>query len=203
MKRAIHLAVLLTAFYTIHAQPVNNELSNAGQRNDTDTLTVQSIMTPQMLAEIMNVVGLQQTFELKEAKVMNIEATVSHGKRYISYNPSFISWITQVTKSKWAAVALLAHEVGHHLNGHTLKKGGSKPELELEADEFAGFVLCKMGATLEQAQEVMKYIARPESSSTHPGRAPRMLAIQNGWDRAESSGNVAATKKENTHGVSP
>jgi len=203
MKRAILLAVLFTAFHTSHAQPVNRELENDAPKIDNDTISVQSLMTPRMLAEIMNVVGLQQTFELKEGKVMNIEATVSHGKRYIYYNPSFMSWITQVTRSKWAAIALLAHEVGHHLNGHTLKKGGSKPELELEADEFAGFVLRKMGASLEQAQEVMKYIARPETSSTHPGRASRMLAIQNGWDRAESSGNIAVSKTENPHGVTP
>ena len=38
-------------------------------------------------------------------------------------------------------MTLLAHEVGHHLNGHTIHRGGSTPELELEADEFAGFIL--------------------------------------------------------------
>ena len=203
MKRAILLAVLFTAFHTIHAQPLNNNLANSVQRNDGDTLSVQSVMTPQMLAEIMNVVGLQQTFELKEAKVMNIEASVSHGKRYISYNPGFISWITKATGSRWAAIALLAHEVGHHLNGHTLKRGGSKPELELEADEFAGFVLHKMGASLEQAQKVMNYIAKPEMSSTHPGRASRMLAIQNGWDRAESSATAAISKDKSSQGATP
>ena len=34
---------------------------------------------------------------------------------------------------------------------HTLERGGSRPEIELEADEFSGFVLRKMGATLPQA----------------------------------------------------
>ena len=202
MKRATLLAVLFTAFHTIHAQPVNNDPVSAIQ-TDNDTISVQSVMTPQILAEIMTAVGLQQNFELKEAKVMNIEASVSHGKRYIYYNPSFISWITKVTRSKWAAIALLAHEVGHHLNGHTLKRGGSKPGLELEADEFAGFVLCKMGASLEQAQEVMKYIAKPETSPTHPGRASRMMAIQNGWDKAESSMTAAISKNGSSHGATP
>lgn len=142
----------------------------------------------EMLTEIMNVIGLSPNFELKEAKVDNIEASISHRKRYILYNPSFINWINEVTNDKWAAMALLAHEVGHHLNGHTIRKTGSTPILELEADEFAGFVLYKLGATLSQAQEVMKYIAKPKESSTHPGRISRMQAIENGWNKAANAG---------------
>jgi len=84
----------------------------------------------------------------------------------------------------FAEAYVIAHEVGHHLNGHTIRKGGSTPRLELEADEFAGFVLYKLGASLEQAQEVMKYIATAKASSTHPSRASRMLAIEHGWDKA-------------------
>ncbi len=146
----------------------------------------------EMLSQIMNVIGLTPNFELKEAKVDNIEASISHRKRYILYNPSFINWINDVTKDKWAALALLAHEVGHHLNGHTIRKTGSTPILELEADEFAGFVLYKLGATLSQAQEVMKYIARPKESATHPGRISRMQAIENGWNKAS---NTATAKR--------
>ncbi|MBC7874063.1 MAG: hypothetical protein H7Y01_08705 [Ferruginibacter sp.] len=143
----------------------------------------------------MNVIGLQPNFELKKAKVANIEASIWHRKRYILYNPSFITWINKVTKDKWAAIALLAHEVGHHLNGHTIKKTGSTPTLELEADEFAGFVLQKLGASLDQAQDVMNYIARTEASKTHPARISRMLAIQNGWNKAANAEPIIATVK--------
>ena len=90
---------------------------------------------------------------------------------------------------------LLAHEVGHHLNGHTIMKGGSTPELELEADQFAGFVLYKLGASLQQAQEVMKYIAKTEQSKTHPARNSRMLAIQTGWDKAAKTEGIVLTAK--------
>jgi hypothetical protein len=30
----------------------------------------------------------------------------------------------------------------------------------------------------------MKYIAKKETSSSHPGREARMLAIEKGWNRA-------------------
>ena len=163
--------------------------------NDS-VLSAKKPWTQQMLSEIMNVVGLTPNFELKAAKVNNIEASISHRKRYILYNPGYINWITTVTKDKWAAIALLAHEVGHHLNGHTIRRSGSKPKLELEADEFAGFVLYKLGASLEQSQEVMKYIAQTKASKTHPARNSRMLAIQKGWNKAaHPEDNIVSVQK--------
>ncbi|MGZ8551863.1 MAG: M48 family metalloprotease [Chitinophagaceae bacterium] len=158
-----------------------------------DSLVVKVPETREMLAEIMTVVGLHANFLLREAKVANIEASVSNRKRYILYNPNYISWISNVTRDKWAAIALLAHEVGHHLNGHTIRKSGSKPKLELEADEFAGFILRKLGASLEQSQEVMIYIARTEASRTHPSRSSRMNAIQTGWNKAAKPEGIMAT----------
>src|SRR3989337_808626 len=160
-----------------------NQISDS-QPAYNDSLVIQVPEAREMLSEIMAVVGLHPNFELKEARVANREASISHRKRYILYNPDYISWINKTTKDKWAAIALLAHEVGHHLNGHTIRKSGSTPKLELEADEFAGFVLYKLGASLEQAQEVMKYIAKTEASRTHPARNSRMLAIENGWKNA-------------------
>ncbi|MFC0774812.1 hypothetical protein [Terrimonas alba] len=178
---------LLIAFFAIAFSGLC--YPNFSPRFDTPTTDAPGdYPAEEMLTEIMNVVGLSPNFELKEAKVDNIEASISHRKRYILYNPSFINWINEVTNDKWAAMALLAHEVGHHLNGHTIRKTGSTPILELEADEFAGFVLYKLGATLSQAQEVMKYIAKPKESATHPGRISRMQAIENGWNKAANAG---------------
>ena len=159
--------------------------------------TVSASMPAQeMLSEIMGVVGLTANFELREAKVANIQASISHRKRYILYNPDYISWINNATNDKWAAIALMAHEVGHHLNGHTIRRSGSKPVLELEADEFAGFVLHKLGASLEQAQEVMLYIAETVPSRTHPSRTSRMLAIQQGWNKSANSNAIIAKAKK-------
>src|SRR5258708_231500 len=56
----------------------------------------------QMLDDVISVVGLQPGFQLREAKVLNIEATISHKKRYISYNPEFIKQISDLTNDRWA-----------------------------------------------------------------------------------------------------
>jgi hypothetical protein len=186
MKQAIFCAALCAIAFCGFAVP-STSLADS---------TYKQIPEPQnMLAEILKVTGLQCNIELKPADVLNIEASISRRKRYILYNPTFIKWINSITKDKWASMALVAHEVGHHLNGHTIMKSGSTPELELEADQFAGFVLHKLGASLSQAQEVMKYIARTETSKTHPGRTLRMSAIETGWNKATSPDEMMASVK--------
>ena len=171
MKRTVLTTFCLALLYSAVAKP------------PTDTTSSRSNSLEEILNEIISVTGLQPSFTLKEADVMNMEAQVSKHKRVILYNPSFINWLYRSTHDKWAAATLLAHEIGHHLNGHTLKRGVSKPDVELEADEYAGFVMFKLGASLQQAQEVMKYIATSEGSATHPPRSERMKAVERGWER--------------------
>ena len=154
MKQATLLAVFISivSFGFAHSIRSNNapEIKTSA---DTSMMKISDVR--EMLQEIIDITGLQTDFKLKEANVLNIEASVSHRKRFILYNPAYITTLNNLTKNKWAVMTLLAHEVGHHLNGHTIRKGGSTPELELEADEFAGFILHKLGATLEQSQKVM------------------------------------------------
>lgn len=139
-----------------------------------------------VIAEIIDVVGLEPTFEIRSANIPNAAAIVSAGKRYILYNPQFIKALNSAANDKWAAIAIIAHEIGHHLNGHTLTGKGSRPDTELEADQFSGFVLRKMGASLEQSQLPMKMIANGQSTSTHPARISRLISIENGWNKADA-----------------
>lgn len=154
-----------------------------------DTALSQIPTAEQLLQDILSVTGLQSNFELKQANVRNIEASISHSKRFILYNPDYILHINNLTRNKWAVLVLLSHEVGHHLNGHTINKKGSTPHLELEADEFAGFVLYQLGASLNQAQEVMYHIASINTSDSHPARSARLLSIETGWNRASAAKN--------------
>ena len=185
MKQAALLAAFIAVVSTSFASPGKNDCPI---KNYNDTALIKALNIQEMLQEIINATGLQQNFELKQADVLNIEASISHRKRYILYNLAFITTINDLTKNKWAVMALLAHEVGHHLNGHTIRKGGSIPELELQADEFAGFILHKLGATLQQSQNVMYYIAKEKNSRTHPAKASRLLAIEKGWNNASVLG---------------
>lgn len=137
-----------------------------------------------MIANIIEVIGIKQNFEVMAANVDNAAAVTYRGKRYIFYNPDFINRLNATAGNNWASVSILAHEIGHHLNGHTLENVGSQPEKELEADEFSGFVLRRMGAKLTEAQTAMRIAADYKQSLTHPGKTDRLTSIAAGWNRA-------------------
>jgi hypothetical protein len=142
-----------------------------------------SAFAREIIHNILNVVGLKPNFEIRAANISNAAAVNYGGKRYILYDPTFMDKIQNAAKTDWAGISILAHEIGHHLNGHTLLRGGN-PTLELEADEFSGFVLRKMGASLEDAQKAMALISNERGSSTHPGRSARLAAIAEGYSSA-------------------
>ncbi len=151
-----------------------------------------------VLREITDVVGLKPRFQLRATnEVQNAAAVVYGGQRYLLYNPQFVTAVNRAGRTDWAGISILAHEMGHHLNGHTLRAGGSNPTDELEADEFSGFVLRKMGASLAQAQAGMAIVSDEQASPTHPGRQTRLTAIGQGWQRA--SQQIAAS----TRGAAP
>ncbi len=144
-----------------------------------------------MVAKIMNFTGLPQNFVVVQADVPNAAAVIlldDHEipRRVIAFNPQFIDVVRQATHGNlWAPVSIMAHEIGHHLSGHTITPGGSQPPTELEADKFSGFVLYKMGAGLNDAQTALEALV-PEGpdGKTHPGRGKRLSAVREGWQQA-------------------
>jgi len=144
----------------------------------------------QVVAEIMKYTGLPANFVVVEGKVPNAAAVIMQGpdkvpRRVIAYNPAFMGEVIQATKSNnWAPVSIMAHEIGHHLSGHTIVPGGSQPPIELESDKFSGFVLYKMGAPLADAQRAIATLIPEKDGETHPGRKKRLAAIANGWTEA-------------------
>ncbi|HEX9981279.1 MAG TPA: hypothetical protein VGB50_12015 [Flavobacterium sp.] len=155
----------------------------------------------EVIQQILSVVGLRPNFEIRAANVPNAAAVILSNKRYILYNRKFMAAINSYSGNDWAAISILAHEIGHHLNGHTLTGQGSRPDIELEADEFSGFVLCKMGASLEDAQAAMNVAASLKASHTHPARRDRLRAIAGGWNNAKNQlGSTASvSKKSDSH----
>ena len=154
----------------------------------------------QIIQDILDAVGRSANFEIRQANIENAAAVAYGGKRYVLYNPNFINSLDRRTGNKWASISVLAHEVGHHLYGHTVSGQGSQPATELEADEFSGYALRKMGASLADAQATMNLIANQNASSTHPGKSSRLAAIEKGWASAggQTTGRDVAKTKEPT-----
>lgn len=163
--------------------------------NNTSATNYAAPGARDIIKEIIDVVGLKPRFEVREADVDNAAAVIYNGQRYILYNRQFVAAVNNAVKTDWAAVSILAHEIGHHLNGHTLSRSGSNPQDELEADEFSGFALRKMGASKADAQAAMRLLSDEEGSSTHPGRSARLASISKGWQTANEQ--IVASARTN------
>jgi len=156
----------------------------------------------EFVARIMKFTGLPQNFEIKAANVSNASAVIEGDTRLILYNQSYIQDVMKKTNTSWSAISIMAHEIGHHLSGHTLSQlGGSRPDKELEADKFSGHVLFQMGATLEQARAAMESLADKPPSPNYPPKSARLAAIYNGWTSAKDE--AAAAHKSDSQATTP
>jgi hypothetical protein len=134
------------------------------------------------VAKIVSYTGLTQNFQIvQDLNIRNANAYIKNKQRYIAYNPKFMLRVKDRTKSDWGAISVLAHEIGHHLSGHTLIKRRRDPQEELEADRFSGFILYKMGASLEQAKSAINFVELNSDPETHPPKIERLIAITSGW----------------------
>jgi hypothetical protein len=171
-------------------QGSSDDGSSSGRRSgnlriDPDEVDIRepSEAALEIVRQILSYTGLPQSFDVYSANIYNAAAAIVNGKRVILYDPQLITDMENVTGHHWPAVSILAHEIGHHLAGHTLAEEYSK-QFELEADYFSGFILNKMGATLSEAQSVMNLLRDHPNMTDHPPQAERLAAIENGWQEA-------------------
>lgn len=139
------------------------------------------------LEEVKSIVaysGLPMNFDIYGANINNALATIINQKRIILYNKNLFSYVDHFSNSYWITMSILAHEVGHHLSGHTLDNKTSNHKIELEADKFSGFILYKLGATKPQATMAIKLLGSENESDSHPAKRDRIIAIEKGWDEA-------------------
>ena len=163
------------------------------------------------LEKILSVIGASKRFILQPCSdINNAVATSYKGLRYILYDKSFMSTIAN-NSTAWSQLFILAHEVGHHINGHSIdillaaadivepKTLATKRQQELESDEFAGFILGKLGANLEQTSEAINLLAsnKDDTYSSHPTKAKRLNAIKIGFNKALGKEQVSYEEKSN------
>lgn len=81
----------------------------------------------------------------------------------------------------------MARGLGHHVAFHTEQRG-SDHKYALEADYFSGFVLRRLGATLERSLTAIRSIGPKEATATHPALDERRQVITLGWTDAGTQG---------------
>ena len=136
---------------------------------------------------ILKPIGLIRNFKVIEcSNTDNCFATVLKGQRFIVYDGAFMQQIEEETETDWSAISIMAHEIGHHLQGHTIDGRGGQPIKEIEADKFSGFVLHQLGASLDDATVAVRALGDEHATSTHPAKPARIEAIRKGWLEAEA-----------------
>lgn len=139
---------------------------------------------------IMDYTGLPANFVVVSGPVPNAAALIMLDqnrvpRRVIAFNPDFMRTAMKlVGGDPWGPTSILAHEIAHHLSGHTIVTGGSRPQIELEADKFSGFILAKMGAPESAATEMILAVGTAHGTPTHPDKNTRATAIREGWTQA-------------------
>ena len=124
-----------------------------------------------VIKRIVDATGLIQNFRVRAAGVPNAAAQIEGATRYILYNPQFIQETERASGTRWGPISIMAHEVGHHLNGHTLDGRGSRPKIELQADYYSGFIVQKLGGSMKEARAAMERLGSERASDTPPRQA--------------------------------
>jgi lipoprotein-anchoring transpeptidase ErfK/SrfK len=114
----------------------------------------------------------------------NAAALIRNNKRILAYDPLWFKALNNKTGSQWSAITIMAHEVGHHLNGHPLTNVNNQESIknELAADYFSGLTIQRMGGSLENAQQWIKLYGTEKDTISHPSSAKRFQAIKLGWN---------------------
>lgn len=141
------------------------------------------------VAKIARLIGLRDIPDIFEGPVPNAAAAIYSGKRVIVYNRSFLQRIQTSSGTSDIYYSILAHELGHHLGGHTVSMSPEPRLLELSADYFSGFAMARLNKSLESAQAAMRAMGSiygMEGSASHPGIEARLKEIRKGWKAAKN-----------------
>lgn len=147
------------------------------------------------ISEILKYSGLPSNFKILKTvnSIANAFAAIVEGQRVIIFDEELLRVVDdRQSQEYWASMSILAHEIGHHLSGHTLDAKGSNHMTEMEADKFSGFVLYKMGASVDDAIYAMEQIGSEIDFPSHPSKYKRVEYIKEGWNEANRQRYYAA-----------
>ena len=138
-----------------------------------------------MVEDILETFGLPKDVLVVEAHMNNAIALILRNVRVIAYDPSLI-YSAGPELGGLGYRFVLAHELGHHVCGHTISKFRDDPwKFELEADRMAGYIVTHLDEYIKTENHnrilsAVKTMLPKEGSETHPPLAERLSAIQEG-----------------------
>ncbi len=127
-------------------------------------------------------------FILMAADVENAQATIlGKNGRYLLYSNQFLKKFTSDARTKWAAYAVFAHEIGHHVLLHDLEDttATNRRINELQADAWAARILARMGANRDDALAAVSALT-DDNSRYYPRKSARIEAMGIAYDEEKA-----------------
>ena len=143
----------------------------------------EEIAAYKTVVNIIRETGLAQNFVILPGDVENVKAYVEDNERVLEYNPDFMEKLQGDTN--WPGLSVLARQIGHHLSNHELENGVPSVEEDIEADKYAGFVLFKMGASLDEAIKALEIAIGEDSIGKGISKNARLASLTKGWNNAK------------------
>jgi hypothetical protein len=149
-----------------------------------------------VVSEIMKILQVDVLINVYIVKNTNncAATTTGGGGRILIIDSNFLAEVNQKSGTEWAAISIIAHEVGHHISG--FGRYDSSLKSELDADYWSGFILQKLGASEEASVKCMKQYGTSTNTKTHPNKTARIESIKEGY-RDSANGKMDNSKCEN------
>jgi hypothetical protein len=194
MKNCI-LLVLLFNSLPLFAQtplsiPTQNHCSFSGTAWEDELYRFDdNAQVEAWIKEILIAGNAEQNFKIVPTNVENIASIVDNGQRYLYYSLDFIQKATPID-----VYGALAHEIGHHVNGHSLTAERRQIE-ESEADFFMGYVLFKLKSKTQfDKPRIEAFLQKLPSAAPFAARRKTVFA---GYDKADHSLQFKSLQLEN------
>lgn len=143
---------------------------------------------PDVVEEIKSKIGIDVPIYVYIAKdEENCFATIgAGGKRILIADHLFLNKVNKGSGTEWAAISIIAHEIGHHIAGFSRRP--TQVESELDADYWSGYALQKLGASKDASVKCIMRYGTEHNTSSHPNKYSRAETIKQGWDDARNGG---------------
>ena len=136
---------------------------------------------PQVVARIKKALSFQANFDILIAQNEdNAFATVANGRKILVVDVGFLQKLNRIAQTEWAAIQVIAHELGHHIAGFSNDRHRS----ELNADYWSGQSLQRLNASRDAATRAILTAGTDFDTPTHPNKHRRATTIARGWDDA-------------------
>ena len=109
-------------------------------------------------------------------------------KKAIMWDSAFMREMDDRAGTSWASVAILGHEIAHHINSDTVQttmSGRKSREQELYADRWAGYTLAQLEVEEEDAVAVFGHLG--PGGDTHPPSTERVEWASEGWSEGAAN----------------